>query len=120
MPNTLPEGFAPFTPAPYLPEPQAPAVGSKWFLHIMSSIVGLLVGGGIVLGVLGKAFYVERTEYNQKLLKDVQDSGTFAAGLDKIGSRLGRQEEVLGRLDANLERLAADVQSLKLDAARRR
>lgn len=121
MPNTMPEGFAPFTPAPYPPEPQIPAVGSKWFLHILSSIVGLLVGGGVVFGVLGKAFYVERTEYSQKLLKDVQDSATFTAGLDKISSRLERQEGVLNRLDANLDRLTADVQSLKLaEAARRR
>ena len=122
MPNTMPEGFPPFTPPPYVPEPQAPSprVGSGSFLATLSIIVGIVVGVGIVFSTVGKAFYVERTEYQQKLVKDVQDSGSLATTLEKISARIVLQESVLGRMEANLDRLATDVQALKLEAARRR
>jgi hypothetical protein len=118
----MPEGFPPFTPPPYVPEPQAPSprVGSGSFLATLSIIVGIVVGVGIVFSTVGKAFYVERTEYQQKLVKDVQDSGSLATTLEKISSRIVQQESVLGRMEANLDRLATDVQALKLEAARRR
>jgi hypothetical protein len=121
VPNTLPEGFAPFALPSYTPETQAPSpkVGSGSFLATISIIVGIVVGLGTIFGVVGKAIYVERSEYQQKLVKDVQDSGALATTLEKISARIAQQESVLGRMEVSLDRLATDVQALKLEAARR-
>jgi hypothetical protein len=118
----MPEGFEPFTLPPYVPATQSPnpRIGSGSFLATLSIILGIVIGLGTIFGVAGKSFYVERPEYQQKLLKDVQESGSLATALEKLSSRLTQQENVLGRMEASLERMATDVQSLKLEAARRR
>lgn len=111
MPNTWPEGI---TPPPQLlvaTEPQR-TVGSRSFLIVLSTILGIILTTGAVLGVVGKAFYVEREEYTQKNIQNTQDRVVFTEGLKSITSRLDR-------LDATIDRLAVVVQDLKIESARR-
>jgi len=118
MPNTMPEGF---TPQPQLvAEVPTRLVGSHSFITVLSIILGIILATGTVVGVAGKAFYVERGEYTQKSMQDAQDRVTFTEGRKGIGARLDRQDVALNRLEINLDKMANIVQDIKVEQARRR
>lgn len=109
MPNTMPEGV---TPMPYLVEPPQQA-RPRSLLIVLSTVLGVVIGLAIVVGGLGRAFYVERTEYTNKLLLDAQDK----IGVQKTLERL---DVALNRLDSTSQKLADSVQELRTATAKRR
>jgi uncharacterized protein HemX len=84
---------------------------STSFLIALSVILGVLISAGVVVGVLGKAFYVQRDEFTAKSLKDAQDSTIVQQTLTRLENALSRQE-------AAFDRMSDTVQTMKLDMAR--
>jgi len=103
MPNTLPEGI---TPQPYLdlprPEPQR---ASSSFLMVLSILLGVIIGVGTVVGVLGKAFFVDRAEYVQQNLRRAEERVEVSEALKRIDAVLGRQEAALNKLSGAVEEI---------------
>jgi hypothetical protein len=86
---------------------------STSFLIALSVILGVLISLGVVVGVLGKAFYVQRDEYTAKNLRDAEINTVTQQTLTRLENALGRQE-------AAFDRLSETVQTMKLDMARSR
>jgi uncharacterized protein HemX len=86
------------------------AAPSKTFIAAVAAILGVLISAGIIIGVLGKAFYVQRDEYTLKNLRDVET-------VTNMQQSLTRMENTLVRQEAAFDRLADTVQTIKVDMA---
>ena len=85
---------------------------SQTFIVSLSIVFGLILAVGTVIGVMGKAFYVTRDEYNTKNLRDAEESTT-------VKNTLVRVEKALSRQEASFDKLSDAVQAIKVDMASR-
>ena len=69
---------------------QQGASASLW--KTISLVLGLIIAGGTVLGVAGKAFFVTRTEYTDKVTADSVDKANLHYDVESIKSTLITQE----------------------------
>jgi hypothetical protein len=81
-------------------------------LTSMSLILGVLISVGFVVGVLGKAFYVTRSEFNDKIVNDAKQDTEVKQTLDSVNHFLSRQEGVI-------DRMADSIQKIQVDMARK-
>lgn len=81
-------------------------------LAAISVVLGIVVGVGSIVGVVGKAFYVERSEYNALLVRMAEDKTRIDETFKRIDSSLARQE-------ACLQKLTDSVDALRTDKGRR-
>lgn len=102
--NTRPEGFQ-VTPPPVLVE--APPPLPSRLTTIAATILGIVVSVGIIIGVLGKAFYVERTEYTSKVLSDTIERGNTQQDIRLIKESQARLEKSLADLSGEVKALAS-------------
>jgi len=119
---TMPEGVPQYTPTPVsefsMPQtvrfepPRQTSVGSASFLVVISTILGILIATGSVLGVVGKAFYVERSEYNLQVVTNTEERVKVAEALKRIDQSVARQE-------AAIEKISECLETLKQDSRRR-
>lgn len=86
---------------------------SQTFVAILSIILGLIIGLGTILGILGGAFFVRRSEYTAKNLVDIQETIILKNALEQIERALVRQEK-------SFDKLSEAVQTLKDNQARRK
>jgi hypothetical protein len=86
---------------------------SMTFVVSLSIVFGLILAVGTVIGVMGKAFYVTRDEYNLKNLRDAEESTTVKNILDRVDHVLSRQENAF-------DKLSEAVQDIKIDMAKRK
>jgi hypothetical protein len=84
---------------------------SMTFVVSLSIVFGLILTVGTVIGVIGKAFYVTRDEYQAKSLRDAEESTTVKNTLDRVEHALSRQE-------ASFDKLSDAVQAIKVDMAK--
>lgn len=118
----VPEGFNETEPTPVEPMPEISqssyqtspptATPSKTFIAAVAAILGVLIASGTIIGVLGKAFYVQRDEYTQKTLRDAEATTV-------IQQTLARMESAQTRQGVSVDKLAEDLQTIKVDMARR-
>jgi len=118
----VPADFGEMEPTPVEPMPELSQSAfqtkpptsspSKTFIAAIAAILGVLISSGTIIGVLGKAFYVQRDEYTQKTLRD-------AEAVTVIQQTLARMESALGRQGASVDKLAEDMQTIRIDMARR-
>ena len=69
---------------------QQGASANLW--RTVSFVLGLIIAGGTVLSVMGKAFYVTRGEYTEKAKTDAVELASLHAAVDSIKSTLHDQE----------------------------
>jgi CHASE3 domain sensor protein len=69
---------------------QQGASASLW--RTISLVLGLIIAGGTVLSVAGKAFFVTRTEYTDKVTSDSVDKANLHYDVESIKSTLSTQE----------------------------
>lgn len=123
---TRPEGYqvvpqnpeVMLTPAPVLMEPQRPQ--SEWSRSASTGIamvLGIVLSTAAVVGGLGRAFYVERPEYTQKVLQDTRREGEVQKTLEQMSATLARQEAALAKMSETL--LALQVASTQPSSRRR-
>jgi hypothetical protein len=109
---TRPEGYqvmpqnpeVMLTPAPMMMEPPRPP--SEWSKSVTTGIamvLGIILSTAAVVGGLGRAFYVERPEYTQKVLQDTRREGEVQKTLDQMSATLARQETALAKMSLTLE-----------------
>jgi hypothetical protein len=103
--KTVPGGIpiqSQYTPTPVvmeIPEPHR-LVGSRIFVAIISTILGILVATTTIVGFVGRYFYVDRAEYAEKAVSDARDEGKLLGVLGKFEATMAQQTIALSRLEA--------------------
>ena len=64
--------------------------GNAW--RTVSFILGLILAGGTVFSILGKAFYVTRAEYTEKVLSDSIERTDVKKTLESVNRSLANLE----------------------------
>jgi len=110
-PRTLPGGIT-------ITRRQQP-VGSRAFITILGTILGIVVSTTTLVGFTGKYFFVDRTEYNQKVLRDADERGETHKMLLRVETILAQQEAVLERQEKAFDRLSDLVRNIELQVSKR-
>lgn len=82
----------------------------------VSFILGLILAGGTVFSILGKAFYVTRAEYTEKVLVDSIERTNVTKTLESVNKSLGAMEAAIKDLSIYVGGLKTS--ELKGDAKR--
>jgi hypothetical protein len=94
-------------------------MGSRSFVTILSTILGIVLATSAVLGVVGKYFYVDRGEYTQKILQDADERANVQKVLVRFESTMAQQSTTLERQEKAFDRMAETVRALELGRGRR-
>ena len=132
-PENFPEGrqgtgsfmIREYTPIEPMPS-QAPSAspsekkfGSTGFIAALSVILGIILTSAVLIGGLGKAFFVTRDEYTkQEMVYSTQNSG-LQGSLTRLEGAVSVQSNTLEKQDATLQRLIDKIQTIREDMARR-
>jgi len=118
---TNPEGVM-LTPAPVLvgEPPRHPSEWSKSAVVGIAMVLGIILSTAAVVGGLGRAFYVERPEYTEKVLQDTKREGEVQKTLDQVSATLTRQETALARITETLETTRDAMRALQVNSSRPR
>jgi hypothetical protein len=79
------------------------ASASMW--RTIALVLGLIISGGTVLGVAGKAFFVTRTEYTDKVTADSVDKANLHYDVGSIKATLSTQETAFRALAQKVDDL---------------
>jgi hypothetical protein len=85
----------------------------KSFLAALSVIIGVLLAIGTIIGVMGKAFYVQRDEYTAKTLHDAEQDTATQQTLLRLGNALDRQEAAFNRLSETVQGIQIVIGGLR-------
>jgi hypothetical protein len=112
MPGGIPIQSSQYTPTPVLVEASSPqpAIGSRVFVMAISTLLGIVVATTTIVGFTGRYFYVDRSEYSDKSVREAEDRG-------KLQNLLGRVEATLSQQTITLSRLEATVREIELKQA---
>jgi hypothetical protein len=125
-----------FTNLPVLPDGTTPPpnmgggdgggriIGSTSFLTVISIIIGIVIGTGMIVGVLGRAFFVPKDDYVATEMKAILERGKETSELkqtlERLTQSLARQEEAMGAWKAAFDKLSAIVETMRYDMPRGR
>ncbi len=103
------------TPAPVsvTEHPVARVVHWGTAIAAVSVVLGIVIGVGTIVGVVGKAFYVERGEYNVLMVRMAEDKA-------RVDETFKRIDNSLARLETSMQKLADAVETLREERDRRR
>jgi len=86
----------------------------------VAAILGVLIGAGTVAGVIGKAFYVTRAEYTEKVTQDAVGNTTTRETLNRLNDTLREQKGSFDNFSNQVETVKTDVAIIKNRQERRR
>lgn len=114
-PFTMPEGIPVYTPPPadLRPPERVSSIGSASFLTTVGVILGIVISTGTILGVVGKAFYVERTEYNLAVVRAAEERTAVAETLKQVREGMARQEVTLQKLTEDLDSVRQTLAAMR-------
>ena len=112
-PSSLPQTMRFETPREIAPRQSS--ISLPAILVAISIVLGIVIATGTIVGVIGKAFYVSREEYNVGVVKGAEDKVQVAETLKHVDQAISRQEAAIDRISTIVESLKQDVM-----AARRR
>jgi hypothetical protein len=98
------------------PERKGPSTG---FIATIAGILGVFLTGSVLLGGLGKAFFVTREEHANQLTSYSNDKSEIRQSLLKLEGTLNTQNNALEKQGAAIERMLDKIQAIKEDMARR-
>lgn len=78
---------------------------------LIAFFLGMVISGGTVISVVGKAFYVTRAEYTEKVQKDAVEQTTLKQTLENVSASLNQQK-------AEFKVLTDVVYNLKFELAK--
>ena len=105
--RTRPDGYE------YTPPPEPTKRPSMGFMIALSIVLGATIAAGTILSTVGNAFFVTRTEFQNHEKNDVGETTTVRQTLNQIDKTLAAQS-------ASFKELAASVEGIRIDMARRR
>ena len=107
--KTRPEGYEVVQNLVKAPKYRASAP----FVTSISVILGVIMAVGLIVGVIGDAFYVTRHEYTDKNLKDIEMTTNFQSTLNQL-------KETMVLQAANFKEMTACMDQIRLDLASRK
>ena len=107
--KTRPEGYEVVQNLEEAPKYRASAP----FVTSISVILGVIMAVGLIVGVIGDAFYVTRHEYTDKNLKDIEVTTNFQSTLNQL-------KETMTLQAANFKEMTACMDQIRLDLASRK
>jgi hypothetical protein len=131
-PENFPEGrqgtgsfmIREYTPIEPMPSqaPTSPAekkLGSTGFIAALSVILGIILTSAVLIGGLGKAFFVTRDEYTKQETVYSSQNSDLQRSLTRLEGAVSVQSNTLEKQDATLQRLIDKIQTIREDMARR-
>ena len=110
-----------YTPTPVLVDASdRQTIGSRTFVAMLSTILGILVSTTVIIGFTGKYFYVDRAEYTATSLKESDDRGKLQGSINRLDFTLVQQITILERQEKKIDELTETIQKLKIELALRR
>jgi len=130
FPESRREGTGSFLIREYTPiEPmssQSPATlpgekkfGSTGFITALSVILGIIIASAVLIGGLGKAFFVTRDEYTKQETVYSTQNSDLQRSLTRLEGAVSVQSNTLEKQDATLQRLIDKIQTIREDMARK-
>lgn len=83
------------------------------FITSVSVILGVIIAVGLILGVVGDAFYVSRHEYTDKNLKDLELITNFHSTLSQL-------KETMTMQAANFKEMTGYIEQIRIEMAGRK
>jgi uncharacterized protein HemX len=115
--------YTPIEPMPTQPpSPPPPAekkFGSTGFIAALSVILGIILTSAVLIGGLGKAFFVTRDEYTKQETANSNQNSDLQRSLAKLEGAVSVQSTTLEKQDGTLQRLIDKIQTVREDMARR-
>jgi ABC-type siderophore export system fused ATPase/permease subunit len=84
---------------------------SATFVTSISVLLGVIIAMGMILGVVGDAFYVSRTEYTIKNLKDTETAATFNSTLLQLKDAMSAQTASFKEMSGKIENIRVEISS---------
>lgn len=84
----------------------------KW----LSLVLGVLLTGGVLVGSLGRAFYVTRTEYTEQSQKDAVGQEATRQTLERLDRTLQIQASAFQALSSSVQAMQVDLAVIKRDS----
>lgn len=104
-------------------QPSTRSSSKRWpsagFVAAISTILGIVLAASALLGGLGKAFFVTRSEYTQQLIVDTGDKTDLQKSLQRLEGVIVGQGGALEKQDQSLQKLIDKVQLIREDIARK-
>lgn len=82
-------------------------------------ILAVLTGAGAVAGVVGKAFYVTREEYTEKVRTDSVSETSIKSTLEQLNETIRQQRTSFDRLSGSVEEVKTNIIVIKAQTSRR-
>jgi hypothetical protein len=113
----LPDEMTNMTPTPVMMDPRGPDrtvhIGSSSFLAALAIILGIVISTGTILAVVGKAFYVERAEYNLATVVAAEEKTKVSETLKQLQVTFTHQEAALQKLSDDVAMIKQDLASIR-------
>ena len=77
--------------------------------EMVALVLGIAAATGTIAGVLGKAFYVPRSEYTDKVISDTVSRTEITETLSRVNITLQRQENAFDKLSDKVEAFKTEV-----------
>jgi uncharacterized protein HemX len=101
------------------PPPTEKKVPSTGFIAALSVILGVIIAASVIIGGLGRAFFVTRDEFTHQEATYTNEKSELQTLLAKLEGAVAVQSTTLEKQDATLQRLVDKVQTIREDMARR-
>ena len=109
----------PWTPPPWTPPPWSPPpersvnISVSTFFKSLALILTVIVTTGTIIAVVGKAFYVERPEYNLKIVNDAEEKTAVSETLKQLIDSLAKQQVTMQKLTDDVATIKQDLASMR-------
>lgn len=94
-------------------------IGSTGFIAALSAILGILIAVAVLVGGLGRAFFVTRDEFTKQEAAHTDEKSELQRTLTKLESSVSVQSVTLEKQEQTLQRLIDKIQTIREDMARR-
>jgi hypothetical protein len=114
------QDYQQYTPPPVALDANTPTWGSRVSIAAISTALAVLVSTIAIVGFVGKYFYVDRTEYSEKALRESEERGQLRGVMGRVDATLVQMKDLIDRQEKAIDRMSETVKSLELRQAGRR
>lgn len=89
-------------------------------LGVVGMILAAIIGAGTIIGQLGGAFFVTRTEYNKLLFESEAQKKEASSVIDNANKNIIAQIAAMERVRGTVEELREEVQKMSVAKQKKR